>query len=103
MKVHPLIPSRVLDAGAVVAVSEDAVGTFAGRIRSCCTGRSIPRSCSPAVAPSVVACPFGGGGVAGTLPAAADASCVEGSCCTPASRRPCTACASAPSRSHLLG
>ena len=94
------------EAVAVGAVASVGVaGTSAARNRSCCTGHSNLRSCSPAADPSVAACPSGGGGVAGTLSGgglAVGASCEEGRCCVSrlASRQPCTACASGPGRSR---
>lgn len=110
VKVLPLTPCQPAPAFAVVDVvaSVDVAGTFVGRNRNCCTGRSSRRSCRLAADPSVVASPFAGGGddAVGTWLAgvpAADSSCVEGgtSCGgTLASRHPCIAYASGQGRSH---
>ena len=109
-KVRLLRQFLLLVEVGVVAASVDVAGTFAARSRSCCTGRSSPRSYT-AADPSVVACPFvdGGDGAVGTWLVggpAADASCVgEGKNCGGilASHHPCTACAWGPGQSHLQG
>ena len=109
-KVRPLRQFLELVEVGVVAASEDVAGTFVARNRSCCTGRSSPRSCT-AADPSAVACPFVGddGGAVGTWLVggpAVDASCVgEGKNCGGilASHHPCTACAWGPGQNHPLG